>query len=680
MGTLAPEIGTVRPGRRDESATRQDARAIAYRPEIDGLRAIAVLSVLIYHAFPQLLPGGFVGVDIFFVISGYLITSIILEESKHGGFSFARFYERRARRLLPPLVPVLIATLALCFLLLNKGQLPGFADSLRANAAFMSNWYFLSEISYFDSPGAYTPLLHTWSLSVEEQFYFVFPALLLLTLRANGRCLLPVCLGLLALSFSYAGYLIWKNQADAAFYNAAARFWELLTGALLATWKPGQLPRRTALTAGLAGLAAIVIALFAYSHETPFPGPAAALPVLGTALVILSGDAGGIVRKALSWRPLVGIGLISYALYLWHWPLLVASRLIMPNPGPAWIMGILLVSGLLSWGSYVLIERPVRMKRALHTRRSVWAFSILLLAGMLAASLTLKAPRIQQIQQATYASVERALYPEQKSALLHRLEADKNRYMTTLNLNFTGNSGAYSPSTHAGWTCSYDKQNSVDRILECLRSQASQGDNILVMGDSIGRDTLHALRMGFPRQHFIMLHQSSCPPGTTQKCFKDLQEVLRQLKSSVSIKAVFINFRYRPADFANVGLGLGPAKELTPNVFLFGVSPVFFLTMPDYVKSLGLREMPPMTIPASETRMTRWNYGQMLDNARAIAEKHGVTFVNVLPFFCPQRDNCRLWADDRYGEPLFWDKQHLTPEGVRSFSEYLRRLPELQSF
>lgn len=677
LGTQAPAIG-VNTGRTDESAKRQNVRTIAYRPEIDGLRAVAVLSVLLYHAFPQLLPGGFVGVDIFFVISGFLITSIILEEQASGQFSFARFYERRARRLLPPLAPVLIATVLLCFLFQSKEQLPSFADSIGANAIFMSNWYFLSKISYFDGPGAYTPLLHTWSLSVEEQFYFVFPTILLIALKINGRWLRYVCFGLLAASFSYASYLIWNASVDVAFYDAAARFWELLVGASLAIIKPGQFSRRQALALGLVGLAAIFVALFSYHHEIPFPGPSAALPVLGTALVILSSNSVGVVQRVLSARPLVGIGLISYALYLWHWPLLVALRLINPNPGPAWVVGVLLVAGLFACGSFWLIERPVRMKRTLRTRHSVWIFSFMLLTVMYGTNLAQKTPRIQRIQQAVREDVEQALYPKEKVALLKRLEVAKKQYMKTLNLNFNGKSAAYSAATHAGWTCSYDKSNSVDRLVHCLIAQAGKENTILVMGDSIGRDTLHALRIAFPRQQYIMLHASGCPPGKPT-CFRDLPEILSRIKASITVKAVFMNFRYRPVDYLNVERGIDAAKGLTPNVFLFGISPMFTQSMPDYIKSLKSRQMPPMAISA-DTGMIRWDYGRLLDAARNIAKKHEAVFVNVFPFFCPQRDTCRLWVDDRYGRPIFWDNQHLTPEGIRSFAEYLRRLPELQIF
>lgn len=678
METLAPPL-TSRPAQREESTAENASRAIAYRPEIDGLRAIAVVSVLLYHAFPQVLSGGFVGVDIFFVISGYLITSIILAESKINSFSFARFYERRARRLLPPLAPVLITTVILCFLLLNKNQIPNFADSLKANAAFLSNWYFLSKISYFDSPGAYTPLLHTWSLAVEEQFYFIFPLILLLTRGRANRFLQHVIVGLALLSFLYATYLICINLTDLAFYNSASRFWELLIGALLAVWKPRQLAAHKMLVMSLGGVTAIALALFYYSHETPFPGPFAVLPVIGTALLIASSGSENVIQKALSWRPLVGVGLISYSLYLWHWPLLVALRLVNPDPHPVWILGVLLFSGLLAWASFTLIERPIRAKRLLPNRTGIWVFSGVLLITTLAASFLLKVPFVQRAQQSIHADFEQTLYPKEKLLLLERLVEEEVRYMSTLNLNFMGDSGPYSASIHSGWTCSYDNLNTVDRILECLTKQASKDDNILIMGDSIGRDTLHALRLAFPSQHFIMLHASGCPPGKL-RCFKNLREILHQLRSTVPVKAIFINFRYRPMDFATVEPGIAAAKEITSRVYLFGVSPVLRLTMSEYVKSLRPREMPPRKIRVSDAQLMSWDYGKLLNAAQAIAKRHGVMFVNVSSFFCPSRDHCRLWVDDRYGRPLFWDNQHLTVDGIHSFSRYLSQLPELQGF
>lgn len=374
---------------------------ITYRPEIDGLRAIAVLSVLLFHAFPQWLPGGFVGVDIFFVISGYLITSILLKEMNEQRFSFARFYERRARRLLPPLLPVLVITTVLCALLLNSAQFEDFVKSLKANALFVSNWHFLKSISYFDSPGASTPLLHTWSLSIEEQFYFFFPALLLVLTKINRKTVVPLIVLLLLASLVFSEHLIAKNKLDAAFYNSAARFWELLVGGLLGALPQLHMSKRLASLIEAVGISFIAIALLAYDQQTRFPGTSALAPALGAALLISTGGK-GCIANLLASRPMTSVGLISYALYLWHWPLMVAVHLVTPTPEP-WVMILVVFGSLcLAWLSYVLIERPVRTRRMIASRRSTWAVAFVAVIGTCLLSLTLTNSTMKEQQKAAH--------------------------------------------------------------------------------------------------------------------------------------------------------------------------------------------------------------------------------------------------------------------------------------
>lgn len=201
---------------------------IGYRSEIDGIRALAVVSVVLFHAGFDLFSGGFVGVDVFFVISGFLITSLIVKDIYNEQFSFIEFYERRIRRLLPPLVPVLLFTFICAALLLGEDRYKDFVKSSYSAIGFVSNWYFLSSVGYFDGPGELTPLLHIWSLSVEEQFYFVFPLILVLGARLGRSRLMTVALVMAAGSFLYAVYLMQSGYKDAAFYNSLARFWELL--------------------------------------------------------------------------------------------------------------------------------------------------------------------------------------------------------------------------------------------------------------------------------------------------------------------------------------------------------------------------------------------------------------------------------------------------------------------
>ncbi|MEG3149067.1 acyltransferase family protein [Sphingomonas sp. ZT3P38] len=352
---------------------RQDAAPhhAAYRREIDGLRAIAVLAVVLFHARIRGFPGGFVGVDVFLVISGYLITQLILRESAEGRFTLIGFYERRVRRILPALLAMLAASGIAAWILL-PADFRDFGESLAAIALFGSNLLFWGQEGYFRLTTEATPLLHTWSLAVEEQFYILFPALLLLVRRWPGRLRLTLFATALA-SFAYS---LWAVQADpgAAFYSPLSRAWEFLAGALLATeWLPP--PRRRALgdTIALLGLAAIGHAIWTLSERAIFPGLNAVEPVLGAAAILYGTQApGSRIAGLLSARPLVGIGLISYSLYLWHWPLIVFGNYYLLGPYRYVRLAMVLLAFPLAWLSWRYIERPFRAPRLLLSRRRLF--------------------------------------------------------------------------------------------------------------------------------------------------------------------------------------------------------------------------------------------------------------------------------------------------------------------
>ena len=343
-----------------------------YRPDIDGLRAVAVASVVLFHTHSSWVPGGFVGVDVFFVISGFLITGIILDRGSLSREFFAWFYERRIRRLFPAIVPVIIVTSLLAYRMLPPPALEEFGESLVAFMTFWSNWFFWSIAGYFDGPAQSKPLLHTWSLSIEEQFYLLFPIMILFTARRGRSAVVGLFLAITLASLALSAWLVWAGDADNAFYNSFGRFWQISVGSLLATGfvRPPQTAlAKTAL--GTAGLTAIAYAVFVYSKETPFPGLAAALPVAGAAAVILA--RGGAAGWLLSTRPMVGLGLISYALYLWHWPLFVFLGQVEYHPSALHHAAAIAVSLLLAIVSYFLIEQPFRRKRYLPARRSAFA-------------------------------------------------------------------------------------------------------------------------------------------------------------------------------------------------------------------------------------------------------------------------------------------------------------------
>jgi len=347
---------------------------LKYRPDIDGLRALAVVPVVLFHADVALFSGGFVGVDIFFVISGYLITAMLLQDLAAGWFSIIDFYIRRARRILPALLAVVAATLLAGFFLLLPGEMEQAAKAARRIAVFTSNHLFWHTQSDYwqQNTLANQPLLHTWSLAVEEQFYFIIPVLLLVCFKFRQRFGVLTALVLLGIaSFSVSQYWL-ASQTAAAFYLLPSRAFELLVGAILAVilQRENKQNRFTNQCLGSIGLAAIGASIFYYHDQMPFPGMAALLPCLGAAAIIYAGaavqpDQIGWVNKLLKTRGLVFVGLISYSLYLWHWPVLVLTRSVgwhaweWPEiPTPALIAGIF----LLSWASWRWIEQPFRLK------------------------------------------------------------------------------------------------------------------------------------------------------------------------------------------------------------------------------------------------------------------------------------------------------------------------------
>ena len=347
-----------------------------YRSDLDGLRAVAVIPVILYHLGVGWVPGGFVGVDIFFVISGYLITGVIVREAANREFSLIRFYERRIRRIFPALFVVLICTALVGFFILDAGTFDELGRSLLATTLFSSNLYFWQQVGYFDTAAELKPLLHTWSLAVEEQFYVFFPIFLILLLRffKSSYKYIVALVGLVSLICCIA--LVSHTGID--FYFAPLRAWELILGGLLVL---GVFPKISnkifANGLSLLGISSILASIFIFSTNTPYPGVAAVLPTLGAFLIIYSGNEyKTFVGNFLSWRPIVFIGLISYSLYLWHWPVVVFAKyyLIKPLSAGQEIL-IFLLTFLLSLISWHWVEKPFRNHTA-FSQKSIFAFGL----------------------------------------------------------------------------------------------------------------------------------------------------------------------------------------------------------------------------------------------------------------------------------------------------------------
>ncbi|MEO1362183.1 MAG: acyltransferase family protein [Pseudomonadota bacterium] len=345
-----------------------------YRAEIDGLRAVAVAPVILFHAGFSMFSGGFVGVDVFFVISGYLITALLIKDIEAGRFSLLRFYERRARRLLPALFVMLAVATAIAWVTLMPKDMADFSQSLLATSLFSSNILFWREAGYFDTASELKPLLHTWSLAVEEQFYILFPPVLYALWRW-GRVPMLAVLGLgFLVSLALAQWGAY-HKPSSAFFLLPTRAWELLLGSFCALYlhrracPTGRLPGALAML----GLAGIVVAFFIYDTTTPFPSLYTLLPTGGAALVILCARPGTWAHAVLSLRGCVGLGLISYSAYLWHQPLFVFARYRHITPPSEAVMlllcGVVLAVAYLSWR---YVERPFRTSQRIGRPALFW--------------------------------------------------------------------------------------------------------------------------------------------------------------------------------------------------------------------------------------------------------------------------------------------------------------------
>ena len=332
----------------------------AYRKDIDGLRAVAVLPVLLFHAGVPGFAGGYVGVDIFFVISGFLITGIIAREIDRGDFSILKFYERRARRILPALFAMVAFVLAVATVLYLPGDFEGVPRSALAALGFCANVWFFLNAGYFAADAHAMPLLHTWSLGVEEQFYIFFPLVLIAIARWLPTWRNAAIGAGLALSFAIA---VWTQDwgDSSAFYLLPARAWELLAGSVLALGMiPAVMSRLAKEVVAIAGVLAIAVAVALYDAQTVFPGVTALLPVLGSAALIHCAP-GTMTGRVLSCAPLVGIGLISYSLYLWHWPLIVFTQYWLGEAfTPLHSAALIGASFAAAWASWRWIEAPFR--------------------------------------------------------------------------------------------------------------------------------------------------------------------------------------------------------------------------------------------------------------------------------------------------------------------------------
>ena len=662
--------------------TRNMISKPVYRPDIDGLRAVADGLVVLYHAGLPGLTGGFIGVDVFFVISGYLITSILLREARDGTYSLAGFYERRIRRIFPALIAVLLATTLAGYFILTPPQLADYGKSMMATMLFVSNFYLGMTSNYFSPDAETQPLLHTWSLAVEEQFYIFFPLILIALLRWFPRWARLALWAMTALSFA-ACLVLTDLRPTMAFYLAPTRAWELLAGSLLAIHAPRALPagrQWMAQALGILGLLLILGAGLGLNATTPFPGWAAVLPVAGSVAVILGGGlGGGVATRLLSTAPMRGIGLISYSLYLWHWPVIVLLRFWTIDPPTPLQMtlavGVTVILSVLSW-KYV--EQPFR-----HAGRgSGWLRHPVLWAGAgcIVAVCAVSGLLVQG------KGLPGRFSPEEQLLLV---EEDKDGSVPC------------------------DEQTDWQKIANCQLGAADAPETFLVWGDSHGRSLLpgfdaamkildrRGLYVGIPGCASL-LGLSRVNQPFPQLCFPLGDHVLSVLDTHPDIRTVYlvsrwsvyaqgIRFQHSPtARMTMVIDAESPGPDLAENPRAFGraLERTIVELRRRGLKVVVVTQVPDIGYHVSIATVMNARLGRVLDLRTSRAEhdahqasshemfqpfvaKGDITLARLDELLCDDQ-MCQITTQD--GLPAYWDDNHLSRRGARELAPGLAEL------
>jgi peptidoglycan/LPS O-acetylase OafA/YrhL len=645
---------------------------LSYRPDIDGLRAFSILAVVIYHTFPALLPGGFVGVDVFFVISGFLISTIIFRGQSAGNFSLAGFYRRRVQRILPALLAVLIFCLVLGWFALLPAEMTLLGKHTAAASIFLPNFVFWTEVDYFDTAAELKPLLHLWSLGVEEQFYLLWPLLLILMSRLRISTPLLVS-ALFCLFFAINIWLVGEDRA-AAFFLPHFRAWELLTGAVLA-WFVLQRTDRTQPAGSLLavlGLAGMVSATLIINEQSIFPGWWALLPTVGAALVILAGPHNTVSQYLLGNRLMVLVGKISYPLYLWHWPLLSFARIMESGElSPQLRLMIILLSFVLSWLTYRLLESPLRYHR-----------STLVPASLLAALLALGATG--------YLLDRQDGFPERHSELLARLDAFQWR--------------------EKGLMYRDDCSQELNLPRRCLSNHKPH--QVAVLGDSHSTNVFFALEHHYRHSGtgIMRLGRLGCPPfynlesapvGDRDKCREVSNAHHDYVVKNPQIRTVFLSSwgtlyvvprkaksRYRlhyadgPGNQDNDTAYRLALETTLERLLLAGKEVVIVMGWPDLRfdpkscvdgRPLSLTSRPPREchIERNAFRKRSANYRKLVFSV--LQKFPEVKYWDTPRAFC---DESRCWGE-KDGVMLYRDRSHLSMEGSHYLGEHLklRQLP-----
>jgi peptidoglycan/LPS O-acetylase OafA/YrhL len=604
------------------------------------------MPVVLYHLGIRAARGGFVGVDIFFVISGFLISQRLIEDIEQDHFSILAFYERRIRRILPALIVVLAVTAGIYFAVSLPGEFVEFSKTLIAAATSVSNIYFWQHANYFAGTGLSTPLLHTWSLAVEEQFYIVWPVCLYLMHRHSRPHVVLITAMVTAASFLASAVGAFTHPT-ATFYLLHTRAWELSLGALLAlnavSVQMGPAARNALSIAGLALIAATILMV---SSELPFPGLLALPPCLGAAMIILAGrDGPSLIGHLLSWRPVVFIGLISYSLYLWHWPITVMHRggylavihgqsARMQNLA---VLGASLAVAALSWK---FVEQPFRKGPWRPSRRTLMRLAAYGTAALVVVGIV-----------GWGADGFPARYSHQELRIASYLNYHGRKFYRLDRCFIISPYGApeFAP--------------------ECLGLSATKR-NFLVLGDSHAADLWYGLDAAYPDINFLQATAADCYPtlvhglGERSYCTRLIDDVLHTFLAAHHVDGIVISARWTEDELPKLLETLTWLEQRGFPVTLFGPVPVYDGPLPRLIIT-GMRAGD----PGSPDRHWDHSLRQLDAKLAKVAEKSNAQYVSVLDLLCPQ-SACLVM--DGEGLPIYSDTEHFTAGGSTMLAQRLK--------
>jgi peptidoglycan/LPS O-acetylase OafA/YrhL len=625
-----------------EEITKNAGGHPPYRKDIEGLRAVAVLPVVAYHVGLSAVPGGFVGVDIFFVISGFLITQLLYSDIQAGRFSLLDFYERRIRRIGPALLAMLIVTFLLGVRYCLPDDLTLLAKSLVAATLWASNFYFCSTAGYFDLAATSKPLLHTWSLAVEEQFYIVWPVFLAIGTRYLRSRLVPVIVIIVAASLVLAIIGAYRFPT-ATFYLPFSRLWELAAGGLIALGLIPQITdRRTRNILAVIGTVFIIGSVFLIRPTTPYPGLFAIPPCAGAALIIVAGRGGGsVIGSLLSLRPVMFIGAISYSLYMWHWPITVFQRnyaLLADglSSGKTKLL-VVVVSIAVATLSHRFIEQPFRSGRLRPSRRPLMRLAVAGMAASVTLGLTASASdgfpaRFSQKELQTYEHLR----------LVYR--ADWRTDACFL----------------------WDHRTQWKLATECLAFD-EQHKNYLLLGDSHAAELFSGLHAVYPDVNFLQATAADCLPtithatGESSQCIDLLDGILRDFLVHTPVTRVTLSARWTPSSLDALAATLDWMNEHRIAVTLLGPTAVYDSPVPRLVISAMRASDPSLLL-----RHLDMGVADLDARMAELAAAHHITYISLLALECT---NTACLAD---GWPEINDGEHFNSAGSTLIARRIR--------